>query len=312
MPFRRLLVRTCGAEHRLLVKGLAEYLQSYRKAALREPAGDRYAGHPGEVAGYGEYVREVHCKRVFDLLAYPECRSRGRRRGDDVAPREGRVEVVLHERPHLRGLLVVGVVVAGGEGVCAEHYPAFHLGPEALVPGLLVHVHEPARPVDAKAEPHAVVPGEVARRLCRGYEVIDSDSVLRVRKGYLDKLGSERLQRIERLFHGGVDFRVHAFDEVFLRYADLEALYACLELRRIIRHRRVYRRGVEMVSSRDRIEQDGRGLDILCERACLVKGRREGYHAEPRYPAVCGLEADDAAARGRVPYRAANIGSERG
>ena len=45
---------------------------------------------------------------------------------------ERRVEVLPDQRPHLLGLAVVGVVVAGRERVGAEHDPALDLGAEAL------------------------------------------------------------------------------------------------------------------------------------------------------------------------------------
>ena len=49
-----------------------------------------------------------------------------------VEPLEGVVEVALDERAHLLRLQVVGVVVAGGERVRAEHDAALDLGAEAL------------------------------------------------------------------------------------------------------------------------------------------------------------------------------------
>ena len=54
------------------------------------------------------------------LLADLEGGGRRRRRDDDVAPFEGRLEVLLDERPYLLGLEIISVVVAGGEGVGSE------------------------------------------------------------------------------------------------------------------------------------------------------------------------------------------------
>ncbi len=65
--------------------------------------------------------------------------------GATIASKPGRpdrVEVGLDERPHLLGLEVVGVVVAGREGVRAEHDPALDLGAEARSPaGQVVGQH---------------------------------------------------------------------------------------------------------------------------------------------------------------------------
>ena len=67
--------------------------------------------------------------------------TRGRGRGDDeVEALEGLGEVLGDLGPHLLGAPVVGLVVAGGERVGAEHDPALHLGPEAVVARALVHL----------------------------------------------------------------------------------------------------------------------------------------------------------------------------
>ena len=57
---------------------------------------------------------------------------------------EGGGEVVGDLGPHLLRLPVVGVVVAGGERVGAEHDPPLDLVAEALRPGLLVHLDQVA------------------------------------------------------------------------------------------------------------------------------------------------------------------------
>ena len=137
----RLLQRVGGLEQLLLGEGRARRSGS-RPAArgpppvgLGEPGRDRDRRDPGEAHRHGEEVVEVHRERVVGLLAEPEG-DRGRGRGDDeVDRREGRGEVLGDLRPHLLRLAVVGVVVAGGERVGAEHDPPLHLGAEALARG---------------------------------------------------------------------------------------------------------------------------------------------------------------------------------
>ena len=76
--------------------------------------------------------------------------------------REGSVEVLGDLRAHPLGAAVVGVVVAGGERVGAEHDPPLDLGAEAVVAGARVHVEQVAS-ASCGAQPvaHAVEAGEV-------------------------------------------------------------------------------------------------------------------------------------------------------
>ena len=71
------------------------------------------AADAGQVRAHRVQVEEVHRQRVVDLLADLEG-GRGRDRPDDqVDLLEGPVEVLADQAPHLEGLLVIGVVVAG-------------------------------------------------------------------------------------------------------------------------------------------------------------------------------------------------------
>ena len=99
---------------------------------------------------------------------------------------------------HPLRLAVVGVVVARGERVGAEHDAALHLGPEALRARALVHLAQVLVAVDAQAVAHAVEAGEVRRRLGRGDHVVGGEAVAGVRKLDVDDLAALRLDQAER------------------------------------------------------------------------------------------------------------------
>src|SRR4029453_119246 len=125
---------------------------------------------------------------------------------------------------------VVRVVIAGGQRVGTEHDPALDLGPEARRPGALVHLGE-GPPGTALAQPvaHAIVAGEVRRRLRRGDEVVGGDGVLgmRQRDGLDD--GAQSLELTDGRTNGGIDLGLHPLDEVLLRETDAQAAYAASE-----------------------------------------------------------------------------------
>ena len=78
---------------------------------------------------------------------------------------EGGLEVVGDQRADLLRLAVVGVVVAGGERVGADHDAAFDLVAEARLARLGVHASSVRGVLGAEAVADAVVAGEVRRAL---------------------------------------------------------------------------------------------------------------------------------------------------
>ena len=217
---------------------------------VRQAARDRHAGQPGHVDRQRAGVRQVHRDRVGQPVAEPERdRRRGRRDEGIEALRPQRVEVALDQRPDLLRLEVVGVVVAGRQGVRPEHDPALDLGPEAPaagreVVGQDVAVAEP-RPV---ADP--VVAGQVRRGLGRRHDVVRRQAVVRVRQADLLDGRAGRLEGRDRLADAGLDARLHARHEVLARQA--EALATQRAGRRVVaRRQRGQRR-------RDRLGRRGR------------------------------------------------------
>ena len=122
------------------------------------------------------------------------------------------VEVLADQPPDLQRLQVIGVVVAGTQGVGAQHDAAFHFGAEALRPGPAVQPDQrrcPGRPSPAGRRPppaasrfglqlgqhrllvgavavvDAVVAGQVAGGLAGGDDVVRGHRVLAVRQRQL-------------------------------------------------------------------------------------------------------------------------------
>src|SRR5699024_1852287 len=89
----------------------------------------------GEVGGDGGDVVEVHRQGVVDLLAQAEGDGRRGRRGEHVDLVEGGGEVALDESAHLLGAAVVGVVVAGRQGVGSQQDAPLGLLTEAGAAG---------------------------------------------------------------------------------------------------------------------------------------------------------------------------------
>ena len=115
--------------------------------------------------------------------------SRRRRRPERA------LEIAANQRPHLLGLQVIRVVVAGAEDVGAEHDAAFHLGAESGAARPVVHVAERRRVGRADAVADAVVACEVGARFGGADEVVHRNRVRAVRQ--LDR-AHDRAQPLQR------------------------------------------------------------------------------------------------------------------
>ena len=143
------------------------------------PNGTLIAGWPARFVGIVQTSRQVHRQRVGGLRAELERGRRRRRREQHVERLVGAVEVADDQRADPLRLAVVRVVVAGRERVRAEHDPALHLGAEPGVARARAFIVGDVGAVDAQAVAHAVVAGEVARRLRRRDQVVGRQPVRR-------------------------------------------------------------------------------------------------------------------------------------
>ena len=211
-------------------------------------------------------------------------------------------------------LAVVGLVVAGGERVGAEHDPALDLGAEALARGSPRTSRSGRRRSAPEAVADAVVAGEVRRGLGRGDHVVGGDAVRR-RAAARSPTTSPPSSSISSTVRSKTS-----------RDAGLDALRLAGELLRDAeaagpsgprgsaapprpRSRpRSSRRGRGPRSAR---EQQGGVGDVAGQRAALVERGGEGDHPVARDRAVGGLQADDPAERGGLADRAAGVGADR-
>ena len=204
-------------------------------------------------------VGQVHRHRVVGPLADVERGGRRRRRDEDVHLAERRVEVPDDQRPHLLRLAVVGVVVAAGQGVGAEHDPALDLGAEARPPGMAAMTSSARAAAGPQPVPHAVEPGQVGRDLARRDQVVRGQRVLEVRAADLGDLRAERLKQLDRLGEPGHHARLVAVAGELADDADPQPGHVAVP-RRLDhrRHRGVDRRGVHrVVPGHDLVQQGG-------------------------------------------------------
>ena len=213
----RLAEMSAPASCRPIGSGLSPGGESARKADPRDAR---------DVARHREDVAQIHLQRIAGLFAGFERRRRAGRAENHVALLERLVEVALDQRAHLQGLHVIRVVIAAGQGVRADHDSALHFFAETLGARLGEQLDDVLhRLLGAMAEMHAVVAGEIARRLARGDHVIRGDAIFGVRQRHIDQLRAQLLIFLHRRIDGGLHLRIHAADEVvFLGDADAQAL----------------------------------------------------------------------------------------
>ena len=197
-------------------------------------------------------------------------------------------------RPHLLRRAVVRLVVAGREGVGADHDAALDLLAEALRPRQLVHAQQVVEVLAAVAVADAVVAAEVrarlgrarsrSRRRCRGRRSAASMSRT------LPPSSSMR-SSVRRQTSATPGSRPSSS-----RPQDAEAK-AVEALRARHRHllRQTERRRVARIAPGERAQHQGGVRHVARERPALVERRREGDHPVAADRAVGRLEPDDAA-----------------
>ena len=216
-------------------------------------------------------------------------------------------------RAHPLRLPVVGVVVAGGERVGAEHDAALDLGAETRARAC-ARTSRPrsSSPSTAQAVTDAVEAGEVRRRLGRGDHVVGGEAVAGVAEAR-----RRRSRRPAPRIRASVARKSWATSGSTPSASSEKSV--ATPNRMPLRSPPAgspRRPGCPSRSSRgDRgpraREEQRRVSDVAGERAALVERRGEGDHPVAGDGAVCGLKADDPAERRRLADRAAGVGAER-
>ena len=155
-----------------------------------------------QVGGNGANVVHVHRHRVVHLGPQVESRRRGRGPQQHVEALVGPVERLHHQRAHPLRLGVVRVVVTGRQRIRPEHDAPLDLGAEPGRAGGGVHGGHVVA-VHSQPVAHAVVAGQVRRRLGGRNEVVGREAVAEL--GYRDllHLGAGPGQGVGRLLHPG-------------------------------------------------------------------------------------------------------------
>src|ERR1700733_7314493 len=184
---RRLLYRLAEREQRLLVEWTADELQPKRQAIARQACGRDKSRQTRHVDGHREDVVEVHFNGVVrDLLADPKGGGGGgggQNRVDAVG--ENALEVALDEGADFLRPYIIGVVIAGGEDIGADHEAPSHFRPEALAAGLLVEFGDVGARL-SQAVTHAIVAREIARGFRGRHYIISRQREGRVGEGDVD------------------------------------------------------------------------------------------------------------------------------
>ncbi len=157
---------------------------------------------------------------------------------------------------------------------------------------------------------HAVVAGQVARRLRRRHQVVRRQRELAVRQRHVHQPRPEPLEHLQRFADRRPRLRVERVAEVLPRHAHRQRRDRLLDGAPVRGHRPVDAGAVAAVVSGDHLQEQRRVGDRVRERADLVERAGEGDQAVTRNPAVRRLQADDAAEPGRLADRAAGVGAE--
>src|SRR5690606_37472829 len=142
----------------------AQQLHADRQAT-GEAGGQGDTGNACQIGGGGVDVGQVQVHRIIDIFAHRKGWRRGGGTDDHVHSVEFRHEIILDHPTDLLRLQVVGIVIAGGQGVGAHHDTALYLVAEALGAGAQVQVVEVRGVLAAVAEAHAVETRQVGGRL---------------------------------------------------------------------------------------------------------------------------------------------------
>ena len=180
--------------------------------------------------------------------------------------RERLVEVLADQPAHLQRFQIIGILIAAGKGVGAEHDAALDLGAETLA----------ARPAStmsirsvvagrAMAEVNAVVAGQVAGCLGRGDQIIRGDGVGAVRQRYFRDLRAHPLVDLQRLAHALFHFGIEALVEILAGHADGQRLDRLLDRRRVGGTGSIDAGAVAAVVAGDRFQQQGGVGDVVGE-----------------------------------------------
>ena len=230
-------------------------LQADGQTVVGETARDTDAADASQVATDGVNVTQVHRQRVGRLFARLEGGGGSGGARQHIALAEHLLKVLQDQPANLERLQVVGVDVAAGQGIGAQHDAALHLGAESLAAAAAVLLDEVALLRRAVTVAHPVETGQVAGGFRRGDQVVGGHGVRAGGQRHIDDgcpLAFVNIQcGADGFFHLGIE----AFAEELARNAHTQAGQRLVEVGQVIGYRLVDAGAVAAVMAGDRLQQ---------------------------------------------------------
>src|ERR1700722_6283086 len=157
---------------------------------------------------------------------------------------------------------------------------------------------------------HAIVAGQVARRLRGCDEIIGRDRVRGAGQRNFTHRSAKSLVNLESSADGLLNLHIEPFTEVLARNADGQRLYRFVHCLAVRGNGFVDAGAVARVVASDGFQQQGRVGEIVSQGADLIERAGEGNQAVARYTAVGRLEPNDAAQAGRLSNGTARVSAE--
>ena len=254
-----------------LLEHVADELHADRETSIAEPAGDTDGRQTGEIDRNRQQIRQIHGQGVVGVGTRTEGCGGSRRCQQNIHALKCRIKVTSDQRPHLLSFLVVSIDVARREGIGADQDPTLHLGAEPFSTTARRHRCQGLRILRSITVFHAVVTGEVRRRLGRRDHVVGRNSIGEAGTTQLHKLSAETLQlggsRHDRLLH----LRIKAVGfKAFSDQANLQSPNVLIQSGEVIRYRSLQAGGITGIRTSHHLKQLRRIRNAGRERADLV------------------------------------------
>ena len=208
---------------------------------------------------------------------------------------EGVVKILRDQRADLLRLRVIRIIETRAEHIGADQHASFYFIAKPSRACLGIHVLQASaiRQI-AQTIAHAIIAGEVGRRLGRRDNVVRWQRVFGVRQADVDDFRARILQPGDAIVPALRDFRVHSVHAVFFGNPDFLAGQIRVQSAFPIGHRHIEAGGILRIKARHRAQHNRAVARVARHRACLVEAAGKGDHAPARAAAVCGLDPGNA------------------
>ena len=230
----------------------------------------------------------------------------GGRRHDDIAHLKGLIVFGTYLLLEQLGLLIVGVIIAGGQHEGPQHNAALYLIAKALTAGLFVHIIEVGIVFGTESVLHPIEAGKIGGCLRRGNDIVGGKAVIGTGQTDIHHLGASGLQRADNLPDGGAHRYIGMLIE-FPRHTDAQPGKVIAQPFCGLGISGRHGGRVIGVLPADGIKQVRHILHAASHRADLVKRGGKRHQPVTGNRPVGGLQADDPAVGRRLTDRTAGI-----